>query len=126
MRPDVLAGLSLNQRRRREAKDLAFLQRQDIYAFVGKQPKDHADDLDVLARRIGLKTYGPDHVPGEHEFCVCIRVDLLNPILLSDNQFGQCVDCGCDIQFRPDLPQRSQRVCICCGARRIRESAKCA
>ena len=122
MRPDVLAGMSRRQRQRREAKDIDYLVKdQEIHAFVGNPPKGFKGNFNKL-KDIGIKTVGPDYIPQEKEIVICLRVDIDHPIRFSDNVFGNCVDCGTDIQFRPDLPSGPERLCICCAARRMRES----
>jgi hypothetical protein len=117
MRPDVLAGLSRRQRLRQEIIDLEYVaglshvrtaNRQDaeaVKAFTGKS----IDDI-------------PIYTPDEPVIVICQRVDLDHPIMFMDNKFGNCADCGCDIQYRPDTPN-FDHVCVCCAARRHREDS---
>ena len=57
------------------------------------------------------------------EAVISARVDLDTPLMLPDNLVVPCVDCDCDVQVRPDIPQGIDVLCIPCGARRMREAA---
>ena len=108
-RPDVLAGLSAAARR----------------------PVRHLGTAEAIAVRNVVFAENPALVPlnmhlyraGEVVACViCARVEIDHPIYFADNRFADCADCGCRLQYRPHGPQGT-RLCICCAARRQRETA---
>lgn len=134
MRTDPLAGLSRAARRDREQADLDLLVHHpysrsanpDDLALVKRETGQDISAIPVavvLRRRSqgGSKNRRPGRA-FHPEFTVCMRFDLDHPTRLPDNQFGNCADCGCPIQFRPKLPS-VPKICICCAARRVRECA---
>lgn len=96
---------------KRESDDLEFVLNSDIdkRAFLSALPQ--------FDNKYQIKEFNPkDKV----EFAVCARVDMEHPIISSKNLFGQCEDCGCDIQYSSNMPM-TQKICICCTAERTRE-----
>jgi hypothetical protein len=43
------------------------------------------------------------------------------PLLLPDNQCGQCAVCGHFVQHRPDAPRKPMKVCMGCAPAVIRQ-----
>lgn len=121
--PDVLAGLTGRQRLQREREDARYI-------AAHKEVRQLAD---AEARKLlgstfaGSDIFKPeqmqDYDPAKDEppdFIICARCDLDHPVYFSDNLFASCLDCGCDLQYRPHAPS-GVRLCICCAARRVRE-----
>lgn len=126
MRPDILAGLSAAQRRRREAKEAGFLRR----APQIDQRVTAATALEV-ANLPGMTWAGTNvfkhtdfevYAGGPVALVICARLDLDHPLYFADNLFGDCEDCGCNLQWRPHAPP-GPRLCVCCAARRVREES---
>lgn len=116
--PDVLAGLPRRRRLEREKADLRFIMRS---TQILRSP--NPTDVELIWRRTGVDVSSlPMANPDVSNNVVCLRVDLDHPLEINDNKVGACDDCGCDIQFRPDLPAGSICLCICCSARRLRKS----
>lgn len=47
------------------------------------------------------------------DFCICMPAWYESPF--SDNEFGVCSKCGCEIMFRPYMPKRPPKICIECA-----------
>jgi len=46
---------------------------------------------------------------------VCMLAPEGRPLLMADNVFGTCSDCGRRVQHRPHIPRRPKLLCIeCC------------
>jgi hypothetical protein len=125
MRDDPLAGIRGWQKRRlREQEDAKYLaSRQDAIALVSSREGLKNDSatyagIGLVARDLGVK-------PWDGTTCavgIGARVDLDHPIYFPDNVFTDCADCGCGLQHRPQAPRAKEWLCICCAARRVRES----
>lgn len=44
---------------------------------------------------------------------ICPTAD--TPTRFTDNEYGECSECGVKIMFRPTAPKGPQKVCIACG-----------
>jgi hypothetical protein len=121
MRPDPLRGLNRRQRREREREDADYV-RRNIASYATPEAMAVPDNIFAGTGPDGLKA--SDLLPWSPEMTadivVCARIDLDHPLYLPDNQFCDCADCGCNLQFRPDDPP-GPRLCICCAARRVAE-----
>lgn len=55
------------------------------------------------------------------EVCVCIRKDQIPPgMYLPDNTEGPCEGCGALLTFRNNIPASMVKVCMQCGAERMK------
>lgn len=120
-RPDPLTGLSARERRQRITDDVKFL-------MGTAMEKAGTQEAVNTWKASSLAAEGPVHLwdgqsPPAGSAVFCARVDLDTPIFLADNIIVACADCDCDIQVRPDSPAGIDRVCISCGALRVREEA---
>lgn len=52
------------------------------------------------------------------DFVVCLTAD--RPVHFTDNLFGDCVECGCRVQFRPHAPPGA-RICLRCFQEKVAE-----
>lgn len=71
------------------------------------------DFRDFTARALGT----PVNVVSQEEsekaaVVVCIRKGSFTPF--TDNEFGHCVNCATEVQFRPHAPKTPPRICIEC------------
>jgi hypothetical protein len=126
-RPDILAGIALRRRLDREREDANFLaSHQDLVRRVSdaslRRDANTWAGVDVFATR-HFTPYQPND---KIDMIVAARIDLDHPLYFPDNRFTACGDCGCDLQYRPDVPQHKGALflCICCAARRLREKEK--
>lgn len=53
-----------------------------------------------------------DALPDDAAFVGVIRLSV--PLVLPDNQVGECSACGSAVQFRPGLPEGFPKVCLEC------------
>jgi len=116
MKSDLLAGLNRRQRLERERAD---------FELMARHPATRPADPKAvpLMRRLGFDvSNNEDQDDREPTLVICSRIDLDHPMVLPDNLIGPCADCDCDIQFRPNLPEQADKLCITCAARRVRES----
>ena len=65
-------------------------------------------NLPVLAHEVS----NPDHL------IVCAA--LTSPLILPDNQVGNCADCNARIQYRPYYGDGPTKLCSACAMRRVR------
>ena len=116
-RPDQLVGLSFNQRRRKERDDADFLRR---YAHNMASPEAIARPDSTFSGTDTLRAQ--DMTPydgGEIDAVVCPRIDLDHPLYSPDNLFADCAECGCNLQYRPTVPQSAPKICLSCAARQV-------
>lgn len=119
--PDLLDGLSPQQRLRREREDAASV-------LGGEGSRVYADP--EALKKIGNTFAGTEmdtsklipYAGQAPDFVICARLDLEHPLYFQDNRFAPCADCDCDLQYRPDVPAGPDKVCVCCAARRVREA----
>jgi hypothetical protein len=118
--PDLLASVPWRQRAEREREDALYIARSRTVLTASKASLKR--DFAVWAGTAGFmaKDLRPLRRGQKFDFVVCARVDLDHPIYFRDNRFCPCVDCGCDLQYRPAAPP-GEHICVCCAARRIRE-----
>jgi len=100
-RPDILLGVPLVGRPRKEAEERAYI--LHCTQLVG---------TDEAQRRAGA---------GGAMTTVCERVDLDHPIFPESIGFARCADCGCDLQYAAAAAAAMTKLCVCCTARRLRE-----
>lgn len=113
---DPLAGLNAFQRRRKEREDAEYIQ---MHIRMTATPKA----IEEARTYLGGVPVAPTHIkpfkPGDHaDFIIACRLDLEHPLYFADNEFGECADCGCDLQWRPHAPE-GIRLCLSCTARRV-------
>jgi hypothetical protein len=122
MRPDPLRGLNSRQRLEREREDADYIRRHAMN-YGTPEALARADNTYAGLGRKSIRSF--DLLPLRPEtkinFVVTARLDLDHPLYFPDNQFCDCEDCGCNLQFRPDAPP-GPRLCICCAARRVAEA----
>ena len=116
-RPDVLDGLTPRQRLERIREDSTFIASQrDVPTVVTDEAREEQQrtglDWGSASYQEGMPV--PIGVAGRH--------DLEHPLRFPDNKFAHCADCDCDLQHRPNEPPIAEWLCICCAARRIRET----
>ena len=125
-RPDILADVPLRRRLEREQADGRYLaSHKDSARTASKESLQR--DANTWA---GIDTFAADNFrpysPGDSvDVVIAARVDLDHPVYFPDNKFTDCADCGCELQYRFDVPQKpggaTTFLCICCAARRLRE-----
>jgi hypothetical protein len=57
----------------------------------------------------------------EQIIVVCARIT--TPLLMADNDIGECSECGWKVQFRPHAP-KSRKVCMECASDQIEPDTK--
>jgi hypothetical protein len=61
--------------------------------------------------------------PGElYDAVICLLCDDAHPLMLLDNEIGQCRDCGRRVQHRPGLPPHLELACLSCTVTRLEKS----
>jgi hypothetical protein len=119
-RPDPLAGLTGAQRLRKEQEDGEYaISHPEMVAFVEPEALKLADNT-YAGTMLDPKRFQP-YNKERVDAVICARHDLEHPLYFPDNSFGNCKDCGCDLQYRPFVPRRAPKFCISCIARRLRE-----
>jgi hypothetical protein len=124
-RPDLLFGLTREGRLCKEQEDREYLithptlqhyENPEATGWFGKEIYD----------QFRSKPKAPWQSRDPLDVVICERVDLDHPIHFADNRSAECVDCGCDLQYRPTAPRKGDKLCICCTARRVREDEEAA
>lgn len=123
-RPDILAGIPLRRRLEREREDGRYLANHTEVTRHASNAALEANantwaGVDTFTR----KDFSPYQQGGHLDMIIVARLDLDHPLYFPDNKFTDCADCGCNLQYRPDVPKSPgvPFLCICCAARRMRE-----
>jgi hypothetical protein len=121
-RDDPFAGLSGAQRRAKEREDVEFIQRvMQGRMLANREALAIAGNTFAGSKTFKAAAFAPYEKGEPVAAVICARIDLDHPIYFPDNLFAECIDCGCDLQYRPDVPSAGDKLCICCTARRLRE-----
>jgi len=123
-RSDVLSDYPLAKRLAKEQEDAKYIRdhpESSMSASKASLKRDNNTWAGVAA--FAAKHFRPYKSGDKVDFIVCARIDLDHPLYFKDNKFAECIDCRCQLQYRPDVP-KGEKICVCCCARRMREETK--